>query len=200
MIRIAESTWATEVELQIRFLVFANQQIRRENSPIKNVVLDLSTNGGGAASAAIWVIGWYLGEAQFSLTHTATNAATTIAYRADVNLDHQFDDADTISDLNLFCLTSPFSFSCGNLVPWAFKADGRVTLLGRVTGGGSCSVFFTTTPWGTSYKLSGPDRISFVKKGAYYDVDRGVEPDYFIRDYHTFYNREALTEIISSLK
>jgi C-terminal processing protease CtpA/Prc len=144
-------------------------------------------------------MGWFLGDAQLSLIHTPTGAETTIVYRADVNLDHQFDEADTISGLNLFCLTSPVSFSCGNLVPWAFKADGRVTLLGRVTGGGSCSVLFTTTAWGTSYQLSGPNRISFLKNGAYYDVDRGVEPDYFIKDYRTFYDREALTEIINNI-
>ena len=133
-------------------------------------------------------------------TDTATGAEATIAYRADVNLDHQYDEKDTISSLNLYCLTSPRSFSCGNLVPWAFKADGRVTLLGRVTGGGSCSVNYMTTAWGTSYQLSGPMRISFMKNGAYYDVDQGAEPDYFIRDYRNFYDRNALTEIISSLR
>ena len=182
----------------ISLLYYAHQKITRENSPIENVVLDLSLNQGGTASAAIWVIAWFLDEAQLSLTHTATGAETTVVYRADVNLDHQFDDADTISNLNLYCLTSPISFSCGNLVPWAFKADGRVTLLGRVTGGGSCSVLFTTTAWGTSYRISGPNRISFLKNGAFYDVDRGVEPDYFIKNYGTFYDREALSEIVNN--
>ena len=33
----------------------------------------------------------------------------------------------------------------------------------------------------------------------YYDVDQGVEPDYIIRNYENFYNREALTEYINSL-
>ena len=196
----AEGTLPDPFADTISLLYYAHQQITRENSPIENVVLDLSINEGGTASAAIWVMGWFLGDAQLSLTHTPTGAETTIVYRADVNLDHQFDEADTISGLNLFCLTSPVSFSCGNLVPWAFKADGRVTLLGRVTGGGSCSVLFTTTAWGTSYQLSGPNRISFLKNGAYYDVDRGVEPDYFIKDYRTFYDREALTEIINNMK
>ena len=184
----------------ISLIYYAHQQITREDSPIENVVLDLSLNEGGTAPAAIWTLGWFLGDAQVSVSHTATGAEATIAYRADVNLDHQYDEKDTISSLNLYCLTSPRSFSCGNLVPWAFKADGRVTLLGRVTGGGSCSVNYMTTAWGTSYQLSGPMRISFMKNGAYYDVDQGAEPDYFIRDYRNFYDRNALTEIISSLR
>ena len=174
----------------LSLVYYAHQQITRENSPIENVVLDLSANNGGMAPTALWVISWFLGDTQVSVVHTATGAESTVAYRADVNFDHQYDEKDTITGLNLYCLSSPLAFSCGNLVPWAFKADGRVTLLGRVSGGGSCSVNCLTTAWGTSYQLSGPDRMSFVKNGAYYDVDQGAEPDVFIRDYRD--GRKAL--------
>ena len=124
-----------------------------------------------------------------------------MVYRADVNLDHEFDEKDTLAGrgLNLYCLTSPASFSCGNLVPWAFKEDGRVTLLGKVTGGGACVVFNRASAWGTSFQISGPMRLSFVKNGSYYDVDRGVEPDHIIDSYDHFYNRELLTDYINSL-
>ena len=86
-----------------------------------------------------------------------------------------------------------------NLVPWAFKEDGTVKLLGSVTGGGSCGMLPMTTAWGTSYVISGPDRISFLKNGAYYDVDRGAEPDYVISSYDRYYDREALAEFIRNL-
>jgi hypothetical protein len=42
--------------------------------------------------------------------------------------------------------------------------------------------------------------ISFVKNGAYYSVDQGAEPDFFIRDFDKFYDRNALTEIIHGLQ
>ena len=84
-------------------------------------------------------------------------------------------------------------------MPWAFKADGGVTLLGRVSGGGSCAVHFTTTAWGTSYRISGMKKMSFLKNGAYYDVDKGVDPDYVISSYERYYDREALVEYINSL-
>ena len=179
----------------------AHRQITRENSPIKNVVLDLSNNGGGDAATALYTVAWFLGEAQISLTNTFTGAQTTSFFKADVNLDHQFDENDTLANrgLHFFCLISPSSFSCGNLVPWAFKADGGVTLLGRVSGGGSCAVQFMTTAWGTSYRISGMKKMSFLKNGAYYDVDQGVEPDYIINDYEHFYDRESLTEFIHGL-
>ena len=183
----------------VSLLYQAHQQITRENSPIENVVLDLSMNIGGAAPAAVYTLAWFLGETRFSTYNTFFESETSSVYKADLNLDHVYDEKDTLSGLNLFCLISPMSFSCGNLVPWAFKEDGRVTLLGRVSGGGSCAVLPMTTAWGTSFRLSGCDRISFVKNGAYYDVDRGVEPDYIIRSYRNFFDRQALTDYINQL-
>ena len=179
----------------------AHKQITRENSPIKNVVLDLSCNGGGMAFTAFFTMGWFLGDANYSYRNTFTGAQTTRYCRADVNLDHQFDENDTLAGrgLNLYCLISPNSFSCGNLVPWVFKASGDVTLLGKTSGGGSCVVGFNTTAWGASYRYSSPKRLAFVKNGAYYDVDQGVAPDHVIDDYAHFYDREALTEFIHGL-
>jgi len=83
--------------------------------------------------------------------------------------------------------------------PWAFKEDGRVTLLGKTSGGGSCVAQPMTTAWGTSFQIFGHKRISFVKNGAYYDVDRGVEPDFPIHSYDHFFDREALTDFINGL-
>ena len=165
------------------------------------MVLDLSCNGGGTSVSAIFTLGWFLGDAQVSVRNTFTKSESTMVYRADVNLDHEFNEQDTLAGrgLNLYCLTSPSSFSCGNLVPWAFKEDGRVTLLGKVTGGGSCCVFNRASAWGTAFQISGPMRLSFVKNGSYYDVDRGVEPDHIIDSYDHFYNRELLTDYINSL-
>jgi len=184
----------------IALLIKAHREITRENSPIENVVLDLSCNGGGAASAAVFTICWFLGEAQVSCTDPITGAESTVSFRADINLDYKYDEKDCLSNLNLYCLISSQSFSCGNLVPWAFKADGRVTLLGKTSGGGSCVVRMLTTPWGSTYQISGSNRLSFVKNGAYYDVDKGVDPDYFIRDYNNFFDRKALTEIINGMR
>ena len=185
----------------IASIIKAHRQITRENSPIRNVVLDLSLNGGGDAPSAVFLLSWILGDAHLSLKSTFSGAESTAEYQADVNLDHVFDEQDTLAGrgLRLFCLTSPVSFSCGNLVPWAFKEDGTVKLLGGMTGGGSCIMLPLTTAWGTSYVTSSPNRLSFLKNGSYYDVDKGVEPDYVISSYERYYDREALAEYIRSL-
>ena len=71
----------------IDLIIYANRQIKLEGSPIKNIVLDLSNNGGGNADAAIFVISWFLGEADIVLRDTFTGAESNAIYLADVNLD-----------------------------------------------------------------------------------------------------------------
>ncbi len=183
----------------IALIAKAHKQITRENSPIENVVLDLSENLGGVDDAAIFTIAWFLGEASLSQTDDMTGAMCTTTYRADVNLDRVFDEKDTVSDKNLFCLISPSSFSCGNLVPCVFKDSGKVTLLGRTSGGGCCSVMSVSSAWGTSFKISSNQRMSFLKNGAFYDVDRGADPDYVLSNANKYYDRVSLTSYINSL-
>ena len=148
---------------------------------------------------AFFVIAWFLGEADISLKDTTTGALASNTYRCDANRDRQFDESDTVADKNLFCLCSPVSFSSGNLVPCMFKESGDVTLLGRTSGGGTCMVLNTSTAWGTSFQISSPKRISFLKNGSFYDVDRGAEPDYVLTSPEKFYDRVALTDYINTL-
>ena len=63
-----------------QLISYANQQIRREGSPVKNIVLDLSVNGGGAADAAVFVISWLNGEAVLALRDTLTDSETITSY------------------------------------------------------------------------------------------------------------------------
>ena len=56
-----------------------------------------------------------------------------------------------------------------------------------------------TTAWGSSFNISSYNRLSFVKNGAYYDVDKGVEPDHVLDSYDYFYDRESLAEYIHNL-
>ena len=161
----------------IGLIIYANSQIYHENSPIENVVIDLSNNYGGRVDAAVFLISWLLGEAEISLEDAFTGAQSTLVYRADVNLDRQFDEYDTLSDKQVYCLISPVSFSCGNLVPAVCKYHQAVTLIGRTTGGGACTVKSICTAWGTMFQMSGSHRLSFRKNGSFYDIDEGVDPD-----------------------
>ena len=183
----------------IGLIIYAHSMIYRKDSPIQNVVIDLSCNGGGAVDAALFVMSWVLGEAPFCVKNTSTGAFSTVLYRGDTNLDRQFDSMDEVDDKNIFCLISPLSFSCGNLVPAVFKNSQKVTLLGRTSGGGSCTVQPMSTAWGSMFQISGPSRMSFFKNGSFYDIDQGVEPDIYLSHLSSFYDRETLTKFINGL-
>ena len=183
----------------IGLIIYAHNKIYREDSPIENVVIDLSNNTGGAVNAAAFVISWFLGKAEMNVKDTFTGAMSTGVYRADVNLDREFNEYDNCSEKNLYCLISPVSFSCGNTVPAAFKASGKVTLLGRPSSGGACTVQFLSSAWGTYFDISGSSRMSFNKNGSYYDIDQGVQPDFILSRPESFYDRETLTEYINHL-
>ena len=183
----------------VGLIIYAHEQITRENSPIKNVVMDLSLNGGGAIDAAVVAASWFLGEAEVSAQSTLTGARSTSHYQADVNLDGKFDEKDTVSDKNLYCLISPNSFSCGNLIPAIFKYSHDVTLLGQTSGGGSCAILGLVSAWGTFFQISSPINMSYVKNGSYYEIDNGVEPDYYINKPANYYDREALRNYLNGL-
>ena len=180
-------------------IIRAHAAICREGSPIENVVIDLSNNGGGHVDAALFLLGWVLGDAPFCVKDTFTGALSTASYRADTNLDRVFDERDVLTDKRLFCLISPVSFSCGNLVPAVFKYSQRVTLLGRTSGGGSCTILPMSTAWGTMFQISSQRRMSFFKNGSFYDIDQGVDPDIYLTNIESYYDREKLTEYINNL-
>ena len=188
-----------ELDDTVALILHAHEQITRPDSPIENVVLDLSNNTGGDVDAAVLVLAWFLGDAPFSVKNMATGAMSTAVYRADFNLDHEFDAKDTVADKNLYCLVSPVCFSCGNMVPAALKESQKVTLIGRTTGGGSCVVQPMTTAYGTVFQISAAHRMSFLKNGSFYDIDQGVDPDIYVDHIENLYNRTAMTEFINGL-
>ena len=182
-------------------MIYAYGQITREDSPIDNVVMDLSLNIGGSVRSAVYVIATYLGVCTISSRNTLSGALVTGNYIIDLNLDGTIDDADRLlMKKNLFCLETPSSFSSGNLVPCAFKASNVVTLLGRTSGGGSCKVQPLCTADGSTFQISGTSQVSFLRNGAFYDTDQGADPDFPLMKPASFYDREALTDYINSIR
>lgn len=212
--------WWQQTNDTIGLIQHAHHMITREASPVKNVVIDLTFNGGGAIDAAAYVVSWVTGEKHtinettdlvpgyISYLETSTHAALTQSYLCDVNLDHKFDEKDMLSTYNkkVFCLTSDYSFSCANFVPSIFKETRKATLIGKKTGGGTCAVFNTSTADGSLFRISGPYQLSAFQNGSYYSIDRGIEPDIYVDDLNVLYaakgetHRGQLIDLIHSIK
>ena len=186
----------------IKLFLYAFSQITREDSPIRNVVIDLSNNGGGSAYAAIFVAAWILGRADIALRDMTTGAQTIMTYRADVNLDNVFNgvrESMFALDIKVYCMISPNSFSCGNLIPAVCKAN-YVTVIGQTSGGGSCAVLPCCSASGTLFQVSGSKQLSVVRNGSFYNIDRGIEPDIYLSRPEDYYDRAALVEYLHGVK
>ena len=85
-------------------------------------------------------------------------------------------------------------------MPAIFEQAGGITLIGQRTGGGSNVVLPATTASGMIFQMSGPLQITTFSNGSLYGVDTGVEPHVRLNKAESFYDREALVEMIHNLK
>ena len=191
---------AADTKDTVGLFLYAFSQITRKDSPIENVVMDLSVNGGGDSTTASFILSMMLGRASLCVEDTMTGAYANESFRADANLDGKFDEEDSLAGYNLYCITSPCSFSCGNLVPSVLKNSNIVTMLGQTSGGGACIVMPLSLADGTLVQISGCRRLTYMKNGSVYDIDQGVEPDHYIGKPSSFYDRKSLTEFINGLR
>lgn len=180
-------------------LIHIANRLIKSNSSIKNVVLDLSCNVGGENRGAAFVLSWMLGECTFNFTNPLSGAKWFATYRADVNLDGEYDANDTVSGKNLFCLISPCSFSCANMVPAMLKASDRVTIIGATSGGGTSVVQSTNTADGTLFRMSSKYVMSVAKNGSVYNIDTGVDPHYYISSPENFYSTETIAKLVDAI-
>lgn len=183
----------------VSFIYAVNEKVQADSN-IENIVLDLSNNGGGANHSACFVLAWMLGKCDFDFTNPITGAKWSIGYEADVNMDGNFaQDDDTVKNKNLFCLISPCSFSCGNMVPAMLKASDRVTILGVTSSGGSSCVQPSSVADGTIFRMSSKYVMSVSKNGSYYDIDRGVDPHYYINRPENFYDTTVISKLVNKI-
>ena len=127
-----------------------------ENPAIKNILFDLSANGGGSSDMLMFMMDLMFGENIFRGYNVLTGQREHAVVHSDKNLDGVFDEKDEEVKYDFFnyaVLTARGSFSCGNLMPFMMQEHGAV-LLGEPTGGGTCSVQMMTLTSGGSGMIS----------------------------------------------
>jgi C-terminal processing protease CtpA/Prc len=143
---------------------------------VKNLIIDISANGGGSADVVVAMTSLILGKSYISQENTLTGQHALVEYEVDRNFNGVFDeaDADVRYDLNFAVLTSGMSFSCGNLFPSILK-DGGVPVMGATSGGGACAIQAMCTADGFCFQIS-----SFRARLSSLDgqnIDAGITPD-----------------------
>ncbi len=174
---------------------------RAKADGVKNLILDLSLNGGGSTDIVSAYIAT-LGSTNKTIFHTQNvmqglNIVSELL--TDRNFDGRFDDSDATAPrfdctgLRIGVLTSRIAFSCGNLFP-ALMKDLGYPILGERTRGGSCSIQCMTTPDGFQYIISGY-RVRLTNQRQE-DIDPGIAPDITF-DYDHFYDIDYLAAKLS---
>ena len=190
----------------IQFL-WADYKIKEYNAahtdaPIKDVIIDISNNGGGAIVALSELLAFTSddGVSKLSWYNTAIDDYINSEIRVDTNFDGTFDDNDGYGDVyNFYIVDSGFSFSCGNALPTFASKNSSVPLIGNKTGGGSCWVCGSlTTPYGDIYNMSSTMNFGTLSGNYFYDIDDGTSADIqLLQDY--YYNYEYISNIIDSM-
>ena len=182
---------------------------------VKNVIIDLSCNGGGKVIACQKALAYLLGHGNMLQYDVHTDTTYHSYTTCDLNLDGKIDSADiayyqrlvnsTYIDengneqtngrsLNFAILTSFNSFSCGNFFPVSCY-DANIPIIGERSGGGSCTVMKAATADGLPYDYSGSWRWAF-SDGS--NVEDGV-PITTELTYDQFYDDEALQNVMNEL-
>ena len=190
----------------IQFL-WADYKIKEYNAahtdaPIKDVIIDISNNGGGAVVALSELLAFISddGVSKMSWYNTAIDDYINSEIRVDTNFDGTFDDNDGYGDVyNFYIVDSGFSFSCGNALPSFANMNYNIPLIGNKTGGGSCWVCGSlTTPYGDIYNMSSTMNFGTLSGNYFYDIDNGTSADIqLLQDY--YYNYEYISNIIDSM-
>lgn len=146
-----------------------------------NLVLDLSSNGGGQILACIGIFSLFnQSKCTYSSNNTFDKCRDTLNVNIDINLDGVYDENDVNEakqfNFNYAVLTTKYAFSCGNLLPSMLKEIG-VKVIGQRSGGGSCSVSFSSTADGIFFARSNYRNLS---NSAGDNIDSGVPLDYEI--------------------
>ena len=142
---------------------------------MKNFVIDVTANGGGAQAVVFYMLSMISGDSALYQLNTFTDNRYKDAPRVDKNLDGAFDanDDSVTYDLNFAILTSQFSFSSANMLP-CIAQDHGIAIIGETSGGGTCALAMRYLPDGSFYYMSS-DMMMTYPDGD--DIDGGAAPD-----------------------
>lgn len=175
--------------------------VNKESKVVKNVVFDITCNGGGEIATMPYLAAFFSADPTFALKSTYGNYITEYHYKVDINGDGVFGgEGDTYKDkFNFYFLTSGFSFSCGNCLPGMAKENG-VKIIGERSGGGTSSVGVSYDALGSLLSISNHFQMLYKENGKYVHNDQGIPLDHqFAFDKGNWYDPNAINTFIKSL-
>ncbi|MDY6430961.1 MAG: S41 family peptidase [Bacilli bacterium] len=175
------------------------QEIEKHGG-VEKVLIDDSLNGGGTVGIAIKLINLIskTNYAEVINEDVKTGEISKMASKLDTNHDGKYDENDIFGNKfkSIGILTSPNSFSCGNLLPVAAKRNGIAKIFGQTSGGGECTVGSAYLPSARGVSYSSLSRLVMPNSDGTFDacVEAGATPDYEI-PYNKFYDLDFIESV-----
>ena len=172
----------------------------KKNNSIKNVVIDVTCNGGGQVSLLPYIIAHFSNDPTITIKDVAMGVVKEFHYSVDLNHDKVYGgEGDTYQGkYNFYVLTSDFSFSCANFLAMTAKSS-NIKIIGKKSGGGACPVGAFSDGSGSLYNFSSP-QVAVLKKDNEYDhTDAGVDVDYEL-DSSSWYDLAKLDTFLNNLQ
>ncbi|MCR5402930.1 MAG: hypothetical protein K6E91_03815 [Butyrivibrio sp.] len=136
-------------------IVISGLKKASENSKIRNIIFDLTCNGGGSPDVMMTILALTTGQDKLNGMNTITDQPMTVTFEIDANFDGVYDEKDKEAkyDYNYGVLITNYAFSCGNLFPFVIQDAGAV-VIGEPSSGGSCSIQIGSDIEGLYYSMS----------------------------------------------
>ncbi len=173
-----------------QFFKIAMKEIEQKN--IKNIVIDLSLNGGGNIGAMLRVLG-FITDRQIPLIghELLTNQIVRENYKIDTDGDRRY-DRDAYTQYNWNLLVGINTFSAANLFTSIFNDLKLGKIIGQKTGGGMCSVLPIVLADGTTVEISSNNCSINLDLN---EIESGVKVDEIL-NYDDFYDDDKLINAI----
>lgn len=170
------------------FLTKAFEEIAN-HTDVKNVVIDLSCNGGGVIQQCMLALCFLRDTNEFFLAekNRLDNSVAKFYYSIDTG------SATSLKkNYNFYVLTSGYSFSCGNFFPAICHYQLGVPIVGQKSGGGGGVVKPTQTSDGALFQTSASAEMCAIDaSGNYVCIDAGVPVDHEV-PYDKFYSGTSI--------
>ena len=153
----------------------------KQHDEVKNVVINLSNNGGGSATGLVTILGFLAddGEVNFTDLDMLSGSYREEHYHVDTNLDGLADDQDGFGgQYNFYIMTSGQSYSCGNALPYFAQRDGLAKIIGTEPGGGDCCVWTFNDAYGFAGSFSGSLKLGAQEASGFVSDEKAVTVDY----------------------
>ena len=170
---------------------------------VENVILDMSTNGGGVLGVLMKLLALISKDNIGNLYYLeASNQQVGIAnIRVDFEGNNLFNNEDCFGDdFNIYLLTSDCSFSCGNAFPCLAQYAKTAKVIGKKSGGGECAVGMHCLPNGEYVYHSSSLHLGYFNQETkeFIGFESGAQPDIVVNDYDDFFNVDRLASYISN--